>query len=118
VSGNGAEHIGAAKALLRTAKTAEELRQLLPLTQGFSMQQTRRDRAICGATCSMRTRFLAVHAGHLATASSKGELRNHASVPLHEEAKAGCGWISVPLTGIKKGSEAPFKGLTDVSGSL
>jgi len=41
---SGTEHIDAVKALLRTAKTAEELRRvqavLLPLTQGFSMQQT------------------------------------------------------------------------------
>jgi len=89
---SGAEHIDAAKELLRTAKTAEELRLaqavLLPLTQGFSMQQTAAviGRSV-GATCSMRTRFMAVHAGRRAAARSKRELRNHASASLQEEAR-------------------------------
>jgi len=34
----------------------------------------------------MRTRFMAVHAGRRAAARSKRELRNHANVPLQEEA--------------------------------
>jgi len=77
---------------MRTAKTAEELRRaqavLLPLTLGFSMQQTAAaiGRSV-GATCSMRTRFLAVHEGRRPAARSKRELRNRASTTLQEEAR-------------------------------
>jgi len=89
---SGIEHIDAAKELLRTAKTADELRRaqavLLPLTLGFSMQQTAAviGRSI-GATCSMRTRFLAIREGCRVAARSKRELRNRASTSLQEEAR-------------------------------
>jgi len=90
---SGTAHIAAAKDLLRTAKTAEELRRaqavLLPLTLGFSMQQTAAaiGRSV-GATCTMRTRFLAIREGRRVAARSKRELRNRASTPLQEEARA------------------------------
>jgi len=89
---SGKEHLDAAKELLRTAKTAEELRRaqavLLPLTLGLSMQQTAVviGRSV-GATCLMRTRFLAVHAGRRPAARSKRELRNRANASLEEEAR-------------------------------
>lgn len=88
----GAQHIEAARQLLRTAKTAEELRLaqavLLPLELGLSMQQTAQaiGRSV-GATCTMRTRFAAVREGRRTAPRSKRELRNRAGASLQQEAR-------------------------------
>jgi dienelactone hydrolase len=89
---SGAEHVEAARELLRTAKTVEQMRQaqavLLPLELGLSLEQTAQaiGRSV-GATCNMRTRFMAVCAGLRAAPRSKRELRNRASATLGREAK-------------------------------
>lgn len=86
----GAEHVAAARELLRTAKTAEQLRLaqavLLPLELGLSVQQTALaiGRSV-GATCTMRTRFLAVREGRRAAPRSKRDLRNRATASLQLE---------------------------------
>lgn len=88
----GAEHLKAARELLRTAKTAEQLRLaqavLLPLELGLSMQQTA---AAIGrsvrVTCGMRTRFAAVREGRRSAPRSKHELRNRAAATLPQEAR-------------------------------
>lgn len=80
---SGAEHVQAAKQLLRTAKTAEQLRQaqalLLPLELGLSIEQTA---AVIGrsasVTCTMRTRLMAVREGRRPAVRPKSGLRNHA----------------------------------------
>ena len=88
----GVQHIEAARQLLRTAKTAEELRLaqavLLPLELGLSMQQTATaiGRSV-GATCTMRTRFAAVREGRRTAPRSKRELRNRAGASLPQEAR-------------------------------
>ena len=88
---NGIEHVQAAKELPRAAKTSDELRQaqavLLPLELGLSIQQTA---AIIGrgATCTMRTRFMAVREGRRPAPRRKGDLRNHAKASLEQEAGA------------------------------
>lgn len=88
----GREHIEAARALLRSAKTADELRTaqavLLPLELGLSLDQTAtaigRSRS---ATSVIRTRYCAVASGKRPAARSKHELRNHAKATLAQEAK-------------------------------
>lgn len=89
---SGAEHLEAARELLRTAKTVEQMRQaqavLLPLELGLSLEQTAVaiGRSV-GATCNMRTRFMAVSEGRRAAPRSKRDLRNRASATLEREAK-------------------------------
>jgi dienelactone hydrolase len=89
---SGAQHLEAARELLRTAKTVEQMRQaqavLLPLELGLSLEQTALaiGRSV-GATCNMRTRFMAVKAGQRAAPRSKRELRNRATATLDREAK-------------------------------
>jgi len=89
---SGAAHIEAARQLLHTAKTAEELRRaqavLLPLELGLSMQQTATviGRSV-GATCTIRTRFLAVREGRQPASRRKCDLRNRATATLEEEAR-------------------------------
>jgi hypothetical protein len=88
----GQEHVEAARALLRNAKTADELRTaqavLLPLELGLSLEQTAaaigRSRT---ATCLIRTRYCAVASGKRPPARSKHALRNHAKASLAQEAK-------------------------------
>ena len=59
---SGADQVASARELLRTAKTADELRTaqavLLPLERGLSLEMTTRiiGRSI-GATCNLRTRY-------------------------------------------------------------
>lgn len=86
----GSEHIEAARQLLMTARTADELRLaqsvLLPLELGLSIEQTAR--AIgrsSGATCTMRTRFGKVASGVMAPPRSKRQLRNRANADLECE---------------------------------
>ena len=88
---SGAEHVQAAKQLLRTAKTPEQLRQaqavVLPLELGLSLEQTAA--AVgrsTGATCTMRTRFMAVREGRRQAPRSKRDLRNRAKASLQQEA--------------------------------
>jgi transposase len=87
---SGAEHIEAARKLLKTARTADDLRLaqsvLLPLQLGLSIEQT----ALAigrssGATCTMRTRFGKVAAGEMLAPRSKTELRNRANTNLERE---------------------------------
>lgn len=89
---SGQEQLEAAKALLKKAKTAEELRAaqavVLPLELGLTLEQT----AVAigrstGATCAMRTRFARELAGEQKPARSKRELRNRAKASLEQEAQ-------------------------------
>jgi transposase len=107
---SGAEHIEAAYAFLRSAKTADQLRLaqavLLPLQLGLSIEDT----ALAigrspGVTCAMRTRFGKVAAGLVEPPRSKRELRNRANAALALEAQildevleaaAGGGVVVVP----------------------
>lgn len=90
---SGEAHVAAAKALLKSAKTADELRLaqsvLLPIELGLSLAQT----AACigrsvGATCTMRTRFAKVAEGKMSAPRAKRALRNRAHVDLSLEAQA------------------------------
>ena len=87
----GVEHVVAARELLRSAKTAEELRRaqamLLPLDLGLSLEQTARaiGRSV-NATCAIRTRFAKVAEGVMAPPQAKTALRNHALADLEREA--------------------------------
>lgn len=89
---SGTEHVEAMRALLRAARTADELRQvqavLLPLELGLSLKQTALviGRSVT-ATCKLRTRLLAIHAGQQPAPRSKRELRNHATASLKREAR-------------------------------
>ena len=89
---SGAEHLQAAREQLRTAKTVEQMRQaqavLLPLELGLSLEQTAVaiGRSV-GATCNMRTRFMAVSEGRRTAPRSKRELRNRAGATLEREAE-------------------------------
>lgn len=87
---SGVEHIEAARKLLKSARTADDLRLaqsvLLPLELGLSIEQT----ALAigrssGATCTMRTRFGKVAAGEMLAPRSKRELRNRANTNLERE---------------------------------
>lgn len=88
---SGAAHVEAMRALLRAAKTADELRQvqavLLPLELGLSLQQTALviGRSVT-VTCKLRTRLLAIHTGQQSAPRSKRALRNHATTSLKREA--------------------------------
>ena len=86
----GSVHLDSAYALLKQAKTVDQLRQaqavLLPLVLGLSIEQT----ALAigrspGATCAMRTRFVRVASGLQAPARAKRELRNRAEIGLERE---------------------------------
>jgi dienelactone hydrolase len=86
----GAEHIEAARKLLKSARTADDLRLaqsvLLPLELGLSIEQT----ALAigrssGATCTMRTRFAKVASGEMVAPRSKRQLRNRANTDLERE---------------------------------
>lgn len=86
----GSEHIELARKLLKSARTADELRLaqavLLPLELGLSIEQTAQ--AIgrsSGATCTMRTRFSKIAAGTLTPPRSKRQLRNRANADLQRE---------------------------------
>jgi len=88
----GREHLAAARELLRTARTADELRQaqsvLLPLELGLSMEDTAK--AIgrsAGATCVMRRRFAKVASGEMEAPRRKDQLRNRAKTDLENERK-------------------------------
>lgn len=81
---SGQEHIEAARNLLKTARTADELRLaqsvLLRLELELSIEQT----ALAigrssGATCTMRTRFGKVADGQMSAPRSKHQLRNRAN---------------------------------------
>ena len=68
---SGSEHVEAARKLLKSARTADELRLaqsvLLPLELGLSLEQTAK--AIgrsSSATCTMRTRFGKMASGQMA----------------------------------------------------
>ena len=87
----GEAHIEAARKLLKSAKTTDELRiaqaVLLPLALGLSLQQTARaiGRSV-GATCTMRTRFGRIATGEVAAPRRKRDLRNRAHTNLAHEA--------------------------------
>ncbi len=89
---SGAEHIEAARALLRRAKTETELRTaqavLLPLELGLSLEQTAQaiGRSV-NATCAIRTRFARIAEGVMERPRAKTALRNRALLDLEREAK-------------------------------
>ena len=88
----GADQQVAARELLRTAKTADELRTaqavLLPLELGLLLQQTAQaiGRSV-GATCNLRTRFCKIARHERAAPRHKRELRNRANTTLEREAQ-------------------------------
>ena len=90
---SGSDQIEAAKASLKNAKTADQLRAaqavLLPLELGLTLEQTAHaiGRSV-GATCRMRTTYCAVAAGARAAAQPKTALRNRAKATLAQEAAA------------------------------
>jgi hypothetical protein len=90
---SGADQIEAARASLKSAKTADQLRAaqsvLLPLELGLTLEQTAVaiGRSV-GATCKMRITYCAVAAGRRTPAKSKTTLRNRAKATLEEEAAA------------------------------
>ncbi len=90
---SGADQIEAARASLKSAKTADQLRAaqsvLLPLELGLTLEQTAVaiGRSV-GATCKMRTTYCAVAAGRRTPPKSKTTLRNRAKATLEEEAAA------------------------------
>jgi transposase len=101
---SGLAHIEAARALLRSAKSADQLRLaqavLLPLELGLSLEQT----ASCigrsvGATCAMRMRFAKVQEGRLEAPRGKTELRNRAVASLSKEAQVLDDVMSAASTG-------------------
>ncbi len=88
----GAQYVAAAYALLRRAKTAEELRLaqavLLPCELGLTIEQTAK--AIgrsTGATCEMRVRFAKLYENPLDVPRNKHELRNRAHAEIDVEAR-------------------------------
>ena len=86
----GREHMEAARTLLKSAKTANELRLaqsvLMPLELNLSIGQTALviGRSV-GVTCAMRTRFGRVAKGLAPAPRSKRALRNRANVDLQRE---------------------------------
>ena len=88
----GSDQLEAATALLKSVKTAEELRAaqaiVLPLLLGLSLEQTAVaiGRSV-SATCTMRTRFARVLGGEKKATRSKRELRNRAKASLEQEAQ-------------------------------
>ena len=90
---SGADQMQAAKASLKSATTADQLRAaqavLLPLELGLTLAQTACaiGRSV-GATCRIRTAYCAVAAGKRPPAQSKTTLRNRAKATLEQEAAA------------------------------
>lgn len=89
---SGADHIEAARALLKRAKTADELRQaqavLLPLELGLDMAQTAQAIGRTkGAACTLRTRFIKIAEGRMEAPRRKRDLRNRAHASLEREAQ-------------------------------
>jgi len=88
---SGADQVASARELLRTAKTADELRTalavLLPLELGLSLEMTAKviGRSI-GATCNLRTRYCKVARHERAAPRTKRALRNRANTTLEREA--------------------------------
>ena len=88
----GADQLASARELLRTAKTADELRTaqavLLPLELGLSLEQTAKaiGRSV-GATCNLRTRYCKVARHERNAPRSKRALRNRANTTLEREAQ-------------------------------
>lgn len=88
----GADQLASARELLRTAKSADELRTaqavLLPLELGLSLEQTAKaiGRSV-GATCNLRTRYGKVARGERQAPRSKRALRNRAHATLEREAR-------------------------------
>ena len=88
----GADQVASAQALLRRAKTADELRTaqavLLPLELGLSLAQTAKviGRSV-GATCNLRTRYCKVARQERAAPRAKHALRNRAKATLEREAQ-------------------------------
>ena len=89
---SGADQLASARELLRTAKTANELRAaqavLLPLELGLSLEMTAKaiGRSV-GATCNLRTRYCKVARRERAAPRTKRELRNRAHTTLEREAE-------------------------------
>jgi len=89
---SGADQLEVAKAFLKKAKTAEDLRAAqaiaLPLMLGMSLEQTAMviGRSV-GATCTMRNRFVRVLSGEQKATRSKREMRNRAKTSLAREAQ-------------------------------
>lgn len=89
---SGADQLASARELLRTAKTADELRTaqavLLPLELGMSLEQTAKaiGRSI-GATCNLRTRYCKVARHEREAPRPKRALRNRANATLEREAQ-------------------------------
>lgn len=89
---SGMGQLDAAKSLLKSAKTAEEMREalavVLPLEFGFSIEQTARAIGRSrGATCSLRTRVCRELSGEAIKKRGKRELRNRAKTSLENEAR-------------------------------
>jgi hypothetical protein len=88
----GADQLASARELLRTAKSADEMRVaqavLLPLELGLSLEQTAKaiGRSV-GATCNLRTRYGKVARGERQVPRSKRALRNRANATLEREAR-------------------------------
>jgi len=88
----GADQLISARELLRTAKTADELRTaqavLLPLELGLSLEQTAKaiGRSV-GATCNLRTRYCKVARHERDAPRPKQALRNRANATLAREAQ-------------------------------
>ncbi|SDY39190.1 winged helix-turn-helix domain-containing protein, partial [Nitrosomonas sp. Nm33] len=89
---SGIDQLVTARELLRTAKTAEELRAaqavLLPLEPGMSLEETAKaiGRSIRW-TCSMRTRYCRVARCEEEAPRTKRALRNRAIATLEQEAQ-------------------------------
>ena len=89
---SGEQHLQHALQVIRTTKSADELRAAqavaLPLLLGLSIQDTASaiGRAL-GVTCRMRTTYCKVAEQRQAPARSKRTLRNHAQMELQAEAK-------------------------------
>ena len=87
---SGEEYIEAARQLLKSARTAEELRMaqaiLLPLEMGLSLEETAKVIGRSkGVISNMRTRFTQMSAGLRPAPQSKRALRNRANVDLERE---------------------------------
>ena len=89
---SGTDQLASARELLRTARTADELRKaqavLLPLELGMSLEETAKaiGRSI-RSTCSMRTRYCRVARCEEKAPQTKRALRNRAITTLEREAQ-------------------------------
>lgn len=101
---SGADQLASARELLRTAKTADELRTaqavLLPLELGLSLAQTAAaiGRSV-GATCTLRTRCCTVARREREAPQSKRALRNRANATLECEAQILDEVLAGPMRG-------------------